>query len=83
MLEQLLNEIQMGGTRDANSLASRLGTTPQMVTAMLEHLERLGRLQDLQRCASQGCRGCSEAATCALPGISGRVWQVSKEKRKT
>ena len=40
MLEQLLKEIRAGGTLETGKLAARLGTTPQLIEAMLEHLQR-------------------------------------------
>ena len=75
MLQKLLAEIQSGGTLEPGVLAARLGTSPQMVRVLLEHLERLGRLQPMQDCAPQNCGGCGLAASCA--SAPPRVWKLA------
>ncbi len=73
MLEQLLNEIRQGGSLETHMLAARLDTSPQIVAAMLEHLQRLGLIRDYVSCAD-GCGGCSLKDACgAKPAV--RVWQ--------
>lgn len=76
MLQKLLEEIQSGGTLEPGILAARIGTTPQMVAVMLEHLERLGKLQTLPDCSSQGCDGCAVSGSCTTAPAGGRVWQL-------
>jgi len=77
MLQKLLFEIQSGGTLEPGVLAVRLGTTPQMVQVMLEHLERMGMLQILQACSTQGCQGCDLACSCSSASARGRVWKLT------
>ena len=73
MLEKLLHEIEQGGTLETSVLAARLGTSPQLVAAMLEHLQRLGRIGSYTDCAS-GCGGCSLQEACSSrPAV--RFWQ--------
>jgi hypothetical protein len=76
MLERLLNEIRSGGTYEASTLALRLGTTPEMVQAMLDHLQRMGMLQPYQKC-SDGCVGCNLQSGCRSADSSDglRLWQ--------
>ena len=75
MLEQIMQEIRAGGTIETADLAARLGTTSQMVEAMLEHLQRNGLIQDYSGC-SDGCQGCSLQDSCKKPGIhTVRLWQ--------
>ncbi|MFZ6029153.1 MAG: FeoC-like transcriptional regulator [Chloroflexota bacterium] len=77
MLEQLLHEIQQGGTLEAGILAARLGTSPQMVAAMLHHLAQLGKLKNLADCTGAGCNGCSLAAMCgAEKGKRAHLWEI-------
>ncbi len=71
MLEQLLAEIRSGGTLEVGALSKKLGTTPQMVEVMLEHLQRSGYIRPYpagERGASQtcgdGCGGCSLKTDC-------------------
>ena len=79
MLEQLVNEIRAGGTLETGDLATRLGTTPQMIEAMLEHLRRNGLVQSYSDCG-EGCQGCSLQKTCGKQGSQGiRIWQSNPE----
>lgn len=63
MLERLLAEIRAGGTLETGELASRLGTTPELLNAMLEYLQRAGVIQPFRTCEDT-CGGCSLKATC-------------------
>ncbi len=75
MLEQLLNEIRQGGGLETNTLAARLGTSPQLVAAMLEHLQRAGLIRDYVSCAD-ACGGCSLKGACTAKNPA-RLWQSS------
>ena len=77
MLEELAKEIRAGGTLETGALAARLGTTPQLVEAMLEHLQRSGLIQAYVNC-SDGCLGCSLQEACKRPGTL-RLWQSTSE----
>ena len=66
MLEKLLSEIRAGGTFETGDLASRLGTTPEMLSAMLEHLQRSGYIQPFNTC-SDTCAECSLSNSCRRP----------------
>lgn len=77
MLEQLVKEIQNGGSLETHRLAARLGITPQLVEAMLEHLQRLGLIQDFADCVG-GCQGCGLRDACSSPGMA-RLWQSKSE----
>ena len=79
MLEQLVKEIRAGGTLETGDLAARLGTTPQLIEVMLEHLQRSGLIQAYVSC-SDGCLGCNLQDTCNKQ-IAGtiRLWQSKTE----
>ncbi len=80
MLERLLHEIRAGGTLETNALASRLGTSPQLVEAMLEHLQRSGLIQDYVNCG-EGCQGCGLRDACNTQTRSAiRLWQSKARK---
>jgi hypothetical protein len=66
MLEKLLAEIRSGGTFETGELAARLGTTPELLTAMLEHLQRLGVIQPFITC-NDTCAGCDLSNSCRQP----------------
>ncbi|MFH1524142.1 MAG: FeoC-like transcriptional regulator [Chloroflexota bacterium] len=76
MLEKILSEIRLGGTFETGVLAARLGTTPELVEAMLEHLQRAGYIQPYTSCGD-GCGGCSLKGACKTPGRTDgvRLWQ--------
>lgn len=79
MLEQLVNEIRAGGTLETGDLATRLGTTPQLVEAMLEHLQRSGLIQGYASC-NDGCLGCSLTDICKKPNAGTlRLWQGTSD----
>jgi Mn-dependent DtxR family transcriptional regulator len=73
MLELLLAEIRQGGSLETNALATRLGTPPKFVAAMLEHLQRIGLVQDYVNC-TEGCGGCRLQADCNSKKPI-RLWQ--------
>jgi DNA-binding Lrp family transcriptional regulator len=79
MLEQLVKEIRAGGTLETRALATRLGTSPELVQAMLEHLQRTGLIGAYVSCA-EGCKGCglSEACNTQRHGTV-RLWQSKLE----
>jgi len=79
MLEQLVKEIRAGGTLETGDLAARLGTTPQLIEVMLEHLQRTGLIQAYVRC-NDGCQGCSLQDACKKPAPGTiRLWQTKGE----
>lgn len=78
MLEQLVNKIRAGGTLETGALAARFGTTPQLIEAMLEHLQRNGLIQAYVSC-NDGCLGCSLQDACKKPGAI-RLWQSKSER---
>jgi hypothetical protein len=78
MLQQLLQEIRAGNTLEINVLATRLNTTPQMVTTLLEHLQRAGYLRPYAACGD-GCQGCGLKTDCAGPGkTEPRLWTLAE-----
>ena len=76
MLDELLKEIRTGGTLETRVLAARLETSPQLIEAMLEHLQRIGMIQPYVDCGD-GCQGCSLQETCKGKhgNNSVRLWQ--------
>jgi len=75
MLEKLLELLKQGGTFETSRLAEALDTSPEMVEAMLEHLQEMGLVQPYEDCPD-GCAGCSLQGICGAKGTGARVWQV-------
>jgi Mn-dependent DtxR family transcriptional regulator len=77
MLERLLAEIRSGGTFETSVLAAKLGTSPALVEAMLEHLQRSGYIRSYETCRD-ACRGCSLKKECkSVPRTNSiRLWQI-------
>ena len=73
MLQNLLTQIRAGGSLETQVLAARLGTSPRMVEAMLDHLQRLGLIRDYIAC-SDGCAGCRVSEGCGNKNAP-RAWQ--------
>ena len=81
MIEKLLRELRAGGTLEVNALAKRLGTSPQVVEAMLEHLQRSGMITAYADCG-EACAGCSLSESCGTKaGPAVRLWQSSEPIR--
>ena len=73
MLEELLKEIRAGGSLETGVLAARLGASPQLIAAMLDHLQHLGLVKTYISCAD-GCQGCNLQADCTTNNTV-RLWQ--------
>ena len=79
MLERLVDEIRAGGALETKALALRLGTSPQLVEAMLEHLGRSGYIQAYMNCGD-ACGGCSLQEACSKSRLDApRLWQSNTE----
>ena len=74
MLERLLDEIRRGETLETHALASRLGASPKLIAAMLDHLQGIGVIREYRDCSSS-CRGCGLAESCSSK-TSVRLWQT-------
>jgi hypothetical protein len=55
-----------------------LGTTPQLIEAMLEHLQRSGLIEAYAAC-SDGCQGCNLQDACRKTPGTIRLWQSKSE----
>lgn len=73
MLNELLREIDKGGTLSSNLLAARLNTSPGLIEMMLEDLERRGKLRRVAAgCDTVNpCGDCPVSSSCAPQT---RVW---------
>ena len=76
MLQKLLTEIQSGGSFEVRNMATHLNTTPEMVVAMLQHLQRSGHLNYFPICEN-ACNGCALKSACLNSGTKNSVtlWQ--------
>lgn len=86
MLNRLLDLLREGSTRRIVDLAEELGTTPQLVEAMLEDLERMGYVRRLVRECSEACNACPMSGVCAAGGShaggnDGRMWVLTDKTR--
>ena len=79
MLEKLLQEINAGGTLETVALAARMNTTPKLIEAMLEHLQRSGLILNYVICGD-GCGGCNLRDACNKGAQSAvRLWQSKSD----
>lgn len=67
MLEKLLKAIKESGTTSPALLAEYMGTTPKMITAMLDTLEEQGYLRTMtSECNTEKpCESCSLSNLCS------------------
>jgi hypothetical protein len=75
MMQQLMAELEKGGTIRPLLLAKRLGISVNMVEAMLEDLVRLGLLREVSMGCGDPCKGCPLAGSCSQPAQS-HLWQL-------
>ena len=80
MLRELMRHIAHGGPSTTESLARELGTSPEMVAAMLEELARRGYVRPVETGCNGACAHCHMATQCAT-GSPQRVWAWSQEVR--
>lgn len=86
MLNRLLDLLQEGSTRRIVDLADELGTTSQLVEAMLDDLERMGYVRRLVTDCSEACSACPMSGACAAGGSQtggndGRMWVLTDKTR--
>ena len=73
MLEQLLRQIQQGGTYSVSVLARQLDVSEALVMQMLADLARMGYLRRVEADCQAQCSGCAEGAAC-VPHRAERLW---------
>ena len=76
MLKQIVQHIADGGTWTVEALANDLGTTPELVTAMIEQLVRQGYLNPAGSACDRACASCSMAQGC-IRGMGSRIWTTT------
>jgi FeoC like transcriptional regulator len=77
MLEDLMRLLHAGGTYRVDELARALGTSPEMVTAMLGSLQRLGYLNTVGETCTDACSGCPLVGGCGA-NAGGKLWTVRR-----
>jgi predicted ArsR family transcriptional regulator len=80
MLREMMRLIAQGGPWTTETLARELGTSPEMVAAMLEELARRGYLKAVESECSGTCAHCPMATQCAT-GSPQRIWAWNQEAR--
>jgi predicted ArsR family transcriptional regulator len=78
MLSKLIELLLAGGTHRVSDIAHSLGTTPQLVEAMLEDLTRMGYLRQLGTQCEGQCKMCPVAGMCTAEA-NGRVWTLTEK----
>jgi hypothetical protein len=83
MLERLMEEIRKGGTLETGVLSAKLGTSPQLIRAMLEDLQRRGLIRPYAGCEegavhNLGCQSCGLRDACGSNSAV-RLWQSNPE----
>lgn len=84
MLDRLLELLREGDTRRISDLARELGTTPDLVRAMMEDLARMGYVKRGATECSEECASCPMSALCVAGSgsqgrRSGQVWVLANE----
>lgn len=83
MLNRLLALLETGGTWRISDLAAALGTSPNLVNAMLGHLAQSGKLDLPEQPCSEACSGCSLQKACKIGPSSQTYVYVSHTPKTT
>jgi len=85
VLDRLLELLREGGTHRISDIAQELGTTPQLVEAMLEDLARMGYVKRVAAQCSGKCTTCPVSQTCTVGGgeSNGRIWVLTEKQGAT
>lgn len=81
MLTQLIDEIRANGTARTDLLAQRMGTSEEMVKAMIDDLKRRGLLTEIDMNCGASCNGCQLANSCMPQRKASRIWQLTQKNR--
>ncbi len=81
MLEQILKQLQKGGSTSVPDLARQLNVSERLVEQMLAELVRLGYLRLLDTCYRDACTGCPQKSGCGIHRPL-QAWAVVKETTK-
>ena len=78
MLEHLLKLIAGGSIQSLDDLANQLDVAPNLVSAMLGDLERMGYLNKVSGGCDKSCGGCPNQSMCGIMG-GGELWSVTEK----
>lgn len=76
MLERLLTELGRGGSWTPALLARQLDLPVEIVEAMLEQLQRMGRIRSFAPDCASSCQACSMADNCRIPTGQPTLWTL-------
>lgn len=82
MLNKLLVLLKEGGTQRVSDLARALDTTPELVEAMLEDLERMGYIKPVSGSCSDKCATCPMADSCAAGAGGEQIWTLVDRRKE-
>lgn len=74
MFDKLIARLKQGNTVTIDQLARELGTSPEVVNGMIDHMTRHGWLRSLSASCDSTCSACVFARDCTRATTS-RVWQ--------
>jgi len=78
MLERLLELIAGGSIQSLDDIARQMNIPPNLVSAMLGDLERMGYLKKINSTCEKTCSGCPSKGMCGIIG-GGELWSVTEK----
>jgi Mn-dependent DtxR family transcriptional regulator len=76
MFDKLMSMLRRDGAVTIDQMARELGTSPEVVNGMIEHMTRVGWLQRMNANCDLTCRECVFVRDCARAGQS-QVWHLT------
>ena len=74
MFDKLITLLKRGGTVTIDQVARELGTSPEVVNGMIDHMTRQGWLRSMSPSCDSMCSACVFARDCTRATTS-QVWQ--------
>ena len=82
MFNKLMALLKRGGTVTVDQMARELGTSPEVVSGMIDHMTRQGWLRAMSASCDSACNACLFVRDCSRVGRE-RVWQpVSRDGQR-
>ncbi len=79
MLDKIVALLKQGGTVTIDQMARELGTSPEVVSGMIDHMTRQGWLRSMSASCDSACSACRFARECTRADENSRIWLAIRD----
>jgi len=79
MLDKIVALLKQGGTVTIDQMARELGTSPEVVSGMIDHMTRQGWLRSMSASCDSACSACRFARDCTRVDNNNRIWLAIRD----